>query len=96
MLDNYVIIAGQFVGFPPAAQGMLQNMFQFGGAQVSLLSFGPIVALGDHVYSFPNILTLQLGSLPMMPAQAMSQQVNANGFYVLHININSLIRYSVS
>ncbi|CAM8943996.1 unnamed protein product [Rhodiola kirilowii] len=41
-------ISGQLVGVASAAQGMLQNMFPFGAAQ--------------------------MGSLPMMPAQAMSQQ----------------------
>lgn len=77
MNSNQLNFAGQ-TGTTPAIPGMFPNMLPFGTGQVCVTFMFKIRFIPSYFYYFNLVLFVylqQFGVLPVMPIQAMTQQV---------------------
>jgi splicing factor U2AF subunit len=71
--------AGHLPSVPQTMPGMIQNTLQFGTTQVHFTTFIVFVLmymLCTFVHMIFSYYVLQFGVLPLMPAHAMTQQVD--------------------
>lgn len=74
------LFAGQIPGANPAIPGMFPNMFPLATSQVSFILFPSLIMRDDvfihfTMFSFVFFKLQPFSALPVMPVQAMTQQV---------------------